>query len=382
MENIKVNISELKNIVSKINLAVEKTKLNPKSGWIELESFSEDKMIIKVANYDYYLEAYIPISCENYSDDNKIHATVTAETFIPLVSKLEDEYVEMYEHLNALIFKAKKSEYTFPIIKELGVVKSVTSINFNNAGCIRSSIAGKSLASIAETNAKGLIDSVFSKEIQQFIYVDEIGAITFTENIYINPFNASSPFKFLLNGTQAKLLQVFDKYDDVEISVENVENYEQAVKVKFTVNNLTLTLITQSKQTTDKFPSIKLRELSNAVSETHIILDKKALDKALARLMVFDKKFDITVMNYSKLVFGENSLKLISIKNKNYEEIAYDSSTNAFEHESMIRFADLVNQLKAINTPKIDISYGDSPAIVINGNIKQLIPEIQEVQRS
>ena len=382
MENIKINISELKKVVSKINLAVEKTKLNPKSGWIELESLSSDKMIIKVANYDYYLESYIPIFCEEYDDDSKIHATVTAETFIPLVSKLEDEYVDVCERLNALIFKTSKSEYTFPIIKELGVVKSVTPIKFNTVGCTRNILTGKMLSSIADTNAKGLIDSIFSKEIQQFIYVDNNGAITFTENIYINDFNQLGDFKFLLNATQAKLLQVFGDYDDVEILVENVENYEQSIKVKFVVDNIELIMITQSKEMTDKFPAIKLRELASAVSETHAIIDKKQLDKALARLMVFDKKFDINVMNYSKLVFGEDSLTLVSIKNKNYEVIPYKEGTNTYEHESMIRFADIVNQLKAINTPTIDISYGDSPAIVINGNIKQLIPEIQEVTRS
>lgn len=382
MENIKINISELKKVISKINLAVEKTKLNPKSGWLELESLSDSRMVVKVANYDYYLEAFIPIFCDDYNDNSRIHATVTAETFIPLVSKLESDYVEITERLNALILKTDKSEYTFPIIKELGIVKTIKPINFNGNNCSVGILTGKNLASIATANAKGLIDSTFAKEIQQFIYVDNNGAITFTENIYINDFNKLGDFKFLLNATQAKLLQVFDSYDDVEIMVENVESYEQGIKVKFGVDNLTLVMITQSRQMTDKFPAIKLRELSGAVSKTHVIINKKKLDKALSRLMVFDKKFDISVMNYSKLVFGESSVKLVSIKNKNYEEIPYEECSNAFEHESMIRFADIVNQLKAINTNKIDISYGDSPAIVINGNIKQLIPEIQEVQRS
>ena len=50
---MRVNISELKNIVAKMNLAIEKTKLNPKSGWIELESFEDNTMTLKVSNYDY-----------------------------------------------------------------------------------------------------------------------------------------------------------------------------------------------------------------------------------------------------------------------------------------------------------------------------------------
>ena len=35
---MKLNIQELKDIMTKISLAVEKTKINPKSGWIELET--------------------------------------------------------------------------------------------------------------------------------------------------------------------------------------------------------------------------------------------------------------------------------------------------------------------------------------------------------
>ena len=79
---MRVNISELKNIVAKMNLAIEKTKLNPKSGWIELESFEDNTMTLKVSNYDYYLEAKIPIECDG---SEKIHATVVSDTFVPRV---------------------------------------------------------------------------------------------------------------------------------------------------------------------------------------------------------------------------------------------------------------------------------------------------------
>ena len=93
--------------------------------------------------------------------------------------------------------------------------------------------------------------------------------------------------------------------------------------------------------------------------------------------MVFDKKFDITVMDYSKIVFHENELELISVKNKNFEKIQYINSQNAIEHESIIRFADLIKQLKAITSKELNISYGSRPAIVINSEIKQIIPEIR-----
>ena len=388
---ISVNVNELKKIIAKLNLAVEKSKLNPKSGWIEIEVRSNHTMLVKVSNYDYFLESTIMYEngTEEANEDGiLIHATVTAETFIPLVSKLEDGSIELEECLNSLVLRTAKSEYTFPIIKEMGKVKSVDKIVFNPTRCTRSSLKGYELASIADKNAKGLMDAVFSRDVQQFVYVDNKGALTYTENIYINDFDGDieegeeEPFQFLLNVTQAKLLKVFEEFGNVNVAVEYTEDYESSFKVEFSVEGvLKMVVITQSKQLTEKFPALRLRKLASAVSETHAILDKKTFEKALNRLMVFDKKFDITVLNYSKFVWGTDSVKLVSIKNHNYEIVPYVSSTNTTEHESIIRFADIVNQLKAINSKEIDISYGDSPAIVINSDgLEQLIPEIRAVE--
>lgn len=380
MSQVIVNVSDLKNVIGKLNLAVEKSKINPKQGWIEME-VSQNVMYVKVSNYDYYFESQLPVQ-----GDCDLHATVTADTFIPLVSKLDSSVgsVELFERLNSLILSTSQSEYTFPIIKELGKVRSVDSVAFNEDGQNKFSMSGKDLCSIAEVNAKGLLDSIFSREIQQFIYVDNLGALTFTENIYINNFQkqGSEEFKFLLNCSQAKLVKVFDGHDDVDLFIET-SPYEKNTHIKLSVaDKLSLVLITQPMQMVDKFPSIKLRKLAQDVSETHAVVDKQQFEKALQRLMVFDKKFDITVLNYSKLVFGKESVKLVSIKNKNYEVVPYKSFSNTSEHESVIRFADIQNQLKAIQSKDIDISYGDSPAIVLNTvGLKQLIPEVISVEQ-
>ena len=381
MFNIKVNILDLKNIVSKLNLAIEKTKINPKSGWIELELIG-DKLSFKVANYDYYLEAII--NSEN-NLNNLFHVTISADTFIPLVSKLDDDYVYISEKFNVVTFTTNSNEYTFPTIKEFGYVKTVDKIDFKSKDTNSSfNLTGSNLASIAEFNAKGLVDSIVSKEIQQFIYVDKIGAITFTENVYINSFsqqvNSYNDAKFLLNCTQAKLLKVFDCFDSVHIDTEMFSN-ESSKKVKFSASDsncsINLVLVVQCDDLTDTFPEIKLRSIAKSVNDTHIIIDKRLLDKALSRLMVFDKKWDITILDYSKICFGKDSMKLVSIKNKNYEKIEYISKQNSFEHESIIRFADLVAQLKAIRAKEIDISYGESAISINSGNFMQLIPEIK-----
>ena len=377
---MKIRIEDLKNVAAKLNLAIEKTKLNPKSGWIEIKK-ENDELILKVANYDYYVNIVLPIDT---NDDEPFHATISSDTFIPLVAKLDCEYATVVETSQAVLLSTDTSEYTLPLIKEMGRVKTIDEISFNEDVAFNTVVFGNDLASIASINARGLVDSLFSKEIQQYIYVDNIGALTFTENMYVNDFEHKNEqkYKFLLNSTQAKLMSIFKGYDEVKLFIMESVEYNSANKIKFKADNLSLTFIVQSQNLTDTFPSIRLRKLAEVSRSTHVVLDKKAIDKALSRLMVFDRKFDITVMNYSKLVFTEKELKLVSIRNKNYEVIPYIKSENAFEHESVIRFADLIKQLKAINSKEVDISYGETPAITINAeDVTQLIPEIRMVEK-
>lgn len=377
---MKLNIKELKELTSKLSLAVEKSKLNPKSGWIELETFNKG-LNFKVSSYDYYLESTITFENEISSED-AFHVTILAETFIPLISKLDAEEITVYEKLNSLIIETDLSSYTFPIIKELGETKSVDVIDFEPTDDKVIELNGDDVASVATVNVKGLVNAVFAKEIQQFIYVDNKGALTFTENMYVNEFanTYSDEFKFLLNITQAKLLEIFSGENKVKLQFECKPAYSDqptlTTKLCLSTDRIKLVLIAQNQDFTEKFPAVKLRLLSENEEHTHVVLNKKLLDRALARLMVFDKKFDITVLDYSKLVFKQDYLELVSIKNKNSEKIPYTSSQNVVEHESIIRFADLINQLKAVTSDDLDISYGSRPAIVINSNIKQIIPEI------
>lgn len=386
INDIKINIQDLKNIVSKLNLAIEKTKINPKAGWIELELLDNKKLSFKVANYDYYLEILINSECVNDSSDT-FHVTISADTFIPLVSKLDDDFVYISEKYNVITFSTCSNEYTFPTIKEFGKVKTIDSILYNVSNENSFTLSGTEVSSIADSNAKGLIDSIVSKDIQQFIYVDCNGAITFTENVYLNTFksrpvqnNLTNYTKFLINCTQAKLLKVFDQFEEVNVRVE-LFSEASSKKVKLTssdsICSVSLILVVQSDDLTETFPEIRLRSIANKISSTHIVLDKRKLDKALSRLMVFDKKWSSTVLDYSKICFYDDHIKLVSIKNKNFEKIEYTSSSNAIKHESIIRFADLVTQLKAIKSKEIDISYGEYAISINSGNLVQLIPEIR-----
>jgi len=371
---LRIVTDDLKNFASKINLAIEKSKINPKAGWVELIVVDEN-LKLQVANFDYSLEAKIP--CEFISGTD-FDVTVVADQFIPLISKLDSKYVDLVIQNNALNIKTESNSYMLPLIREAGETKQLDMIQFNTLTADSINVSDDILYSIATTNVKGLLESIYSSDIQQFIYMDEKGAITFTENIYINYYKneLEKPFKILLNTTQAKLLKAFLGEKSIKLYVEPNYSYESPKRACIESENVKLNMVVQSQENIDRFPSIRLRELSDRVQSTHVIVDRKVLDKALARLMIFDKKFDATVLNCSKIVFEPNQMKLISILNNNYEIVPYVHCEEPVDREFIIRFADLVKQIKVITSKEIDISYGETPALVLNSEIKQLIPEV------
>lgn len=380
-----LNIKDLKKLVSKISIAVEKSKINPKSGWIEIMTL-DNKLVFKVSNSDYYLTASIDIKDNNCGDN--IHVTLLAETFIPLISKLDCEEIELSEVLNSLVLKTSTNSYTFPLIKELGKTKILDEIKFCSNEDFVANLNGDDLASVAEINSKGLVSAICARPVQSYIYIDNLGAITYTENIYINSFKypyVGNNFKILLTYTQSKLLDIFSGIDNVYIEFEHLPTFNESPtrtnKVKFYTDSIMLIVIAKDMDITETFPSIRLRQNVDFNSDSHVVVDKKLLDKALSRLMIFDKVFDASILDYSKIIFKSDELELVSIKNKNIERVPYIRSTNVIEHESMIRFDDIVKQLKAVTDKELDISYGTKPAIVFNCAVKQLIPEIRLIER-
>jgi len=361
-------------------MGLEKSNVNPSASWIELES-DNDIIVIKIANSDYFLKSHV----KNYSENtDSIHATIDSNTFVNIVAKLDVEDIEIHVENNALILTTKNNQYTFPIIKENGVDFVLKEIDFSIENEKNLTLTGKDLESVADSNAQGFVDATFSKEIQQYIFVDNIGALTFTDNIYINNFNAPSEVEFsaLLNVMQAKLLKMFSSSEVVNVTVgDSVPSGVKKIKLVSESPNIVLVLNTQSQQTVNQFPAEKIRSLSVGSDNTHVVLNKSKLEKALNRLMVFDKKFDITVLDYSKFVFEKNKVKLISVKNHNFEILEYDfpceNVDEDFQYNAIIRFADMLNQLKAIQSESIDVSFGNGKAIVINSTIKQIIPEIK-----
>lgn len=372
---VNVDISRLKAVAAKLNAVIEKSKINPKAGWVELET-SGKELLFKASNYDYYFCANMPVEA---LEGASLHCTVSADTFIPLVAKLEEKAANLSVGPNVLLVTTGSSEYSFPLLKEAGQVKRIEEIPFIDKGAESFTVPSKVLRSVAELNTRGIVSAEVCRDIQRYIYVDGKGAITFTDSVYLNDFSGDyGQFRFLLTVSQAKLLSILAGDGDATILLREGVSEASPLGVKVIGEGFFLVFCTQPPEKVMQFPAIRLRGLADMGSESHVILDKKSLEKALTRLMVFDKKWDASVLNYSQLEFSENALKLVSVRSKNYEILTYKSSVSPEKRVVILRFADLLQQIKLLTSKEVDISYGTSPAIVINApEMKQLIPEIR-----
>ena len=372
---VNVDISRLKAVAAKLNAVIEKSKINPKAGWVELET-SGKELLFKASNYDYYFCANMPVEA---LEGASLHCTVSADTFIPLVAKLEEKAANLSVGPNVLLVTTGTSEYSFPLLKEAGQVKRIEEIPFIDKGAESFTVPSKVLRSVAELNTRGIVSAEVCRDIQRYIYVDGKGAITFTDSVYLNDFSGDyGQFRFLLTVSQAKLLNILAGDGDATILLREGVSEASPLGVKVIGEGFFLVFCTQPPEKVMQFPAIRLRGLADMGSESHVILDKKSLEKALTRLMVFDKKWDASVLNYSQLEFSENALKLVSVRSKNYEMLTYKSSVSPENRVVILRFADLLQQIKLLTSKEVDISYGTSPAIVINApEMKQLIPEIR-----
>ena len=77
---------------------------------------------------------------------------------------------------------------------------------------------------------------------------------------------------------------------------------------------------------------------------------------------------------------GADSVKLVSPKYHSFEIVKYEKAENANEYSAMLRFDEVINQLKATPSSTVDISYGNGKTVIFNSDIKQIIPEQKRVE--
>lgn len=365
-------IDELKDVCSIILTAVDSSIESIINETLELK-IENNQFTLNVTNREYYVKVKLGTSSEE-----KFHATVNANLFLRLISKITTDTVELKIENNNLIVVGN-GKYKIPMIYDGTELLVLPEINILNS-TINFPIKADLLKSINKYNTKQLATGTIVDPIQKKYYVDEQGAITFTSGACVNKFTLQEKVNMLLDGKLVKLFNLF-KDEDVNFTLGHdlITDTIIQTKAKFETASVTITAILSGNDSTMKpFPVNAIR---NRVFDTYnysVVLNREEFIQTIDRLLLFPTNYNNRM--YSKLTFNSDQVIVYDSSEENNEAIYYSNEPNIeIVYEAKLDLNDLKSALNSFSSQYITFSFGNSAAVVMFvGNIYYLIPEISD----
>lgn len=361
---------------SKILSAVDSNVLSAVTETLELKG-SENLFTMAVTNREYFVEIKIETTIEE-----SFHATVNANLFLKLISKVTSETIELNTDSNSLFVKCN-GDYKIPLIYDGDSLLELPRINIENVTEVVD-VDSSVLRSIVTYNSKELQKGTISKPIQRLYYVDDKGAVTFTTGACVNKFESGLKSVLLLNDKLVKLFRLF-KDTKIKLTVGHNKISEDAVvtAVMFEAPGITISaLLNCDDSMAVNYPVEGIRSRANTVYPYTISINKDMLTQAIDRLMLFSQatsKSDLS-LSIIKLDFSTNSVVVSDRADINKEEVVYSKAAEGLDnYVAFIDSSDLTKTLASCNNQLVSISFGNNQAFVVTeGLVKWVIPECQE----
>lgn len=370
---ITLKTSLIKEIASKISKGVTKENLTRTAEMLEIKA-SKDGLVLAVTNTQFYLA--IKLNLESVVED--LHATIDADTFIKLIQKTTTDEIELSLQENYLLFKGN-GEYKFPLeIQTNGEMRILPTIEVEEGSTFE--INGDTLYYVNLFCGQELTGEVTVDTAQKYYYLDNKGAITFTESPYLYNFSINTDEKLLLTERLAGLFSLF-KGQKVLVTVCNeAENNIYQKKIKLESDNIKLTSFIPPDTLVEKYPAQRCRELQENPYPGKISLNRLELLNAIERLSIFNNKA-LNVLNADmvKASFTVDGVYLESLINTNKEFISYTEKHSVYNYNCYINIRQLQRHVKTGNTATIDVSYGNDLCIMfVKDSFVQIIPEMEQ----
>jgi DNA polymerase III sliding clamp (beta) subunit (PCNA family) len=337
---------------------------------LELEA-KDNILTLNVTNKEYYVSVKVPLDI-----DVKLHAVVNAQLFLNLISKITTGNLEITIGDNALIVKAN-GNYKIPLIFESDIIVALPKIdiiNVTNTFTIKNTI----LQSILKYNTKELLKSGGASPVQKLFYIDEKGAITFTNGACVNNFTLDQKVVLTLTEKIVKLFKLF-KSENINFSVgyDKLDSGILVQKVCFNDDHVSLTvIITTKEELIIKFPVQSIRKWVDDKYDYVVTLDRISLLDSIGRLSLFSKKG--SDLGFTNMVFDVSGVTVFDSKKENNEEIPYVNNVSQLKtpYEARFNTNDFKLTLEASEGQYIVMHFGNHRAVVIKRNeINNIIPE-------
>ena len=364
-------IDELKDVCGVILAAVDSSIDSVINETIELK-VENNQFTLNVTNREYYVKVKLGISSEE-----EFHATVNANLFLKLISKITTDTVELkIDDTNLIVIG--NGRYKIPMIYDGVNLLTLPEISILNA-TVNFPIKSTVLKSINKYNTKQLSTGTIVNPIQKKYYIDENGAITFTSGACINKFSLQNKVSMLLDSKLVKLFNLFK--DDIDINFtlgydSITENIIQT-KVKFETNIVTITSILSSDDTLiKKFPVSTIRDKVFEDYEYSVVINKEELIQTIDRLLLFPTNYNNRM--YSNLIFEKTQVLIYDSSEENNEAIYYSNESSINDsYKAKLDLNDLKAALSSFSSQYVTMRFGNFSSIVIFvGDIYYLIPEV------
>lgn len=365
----------LQDSCSKILNAVDSNVLSAVSETLEIKC-KDREMSMSVTNKEYFVRIILGTDI-----DEEIHATVNANLFLKLISKVTSETIELTTSENSLLVKCN-GDYKFPLIFDGDKLMELPKIQIENVTetfDVESSI----LHSIVNYNSKELSKGAISKPIQRLYYMDNEGAVTFTTGACVNKFDVDMHSKLLFMDKLVKLFKLFkDSKVKVTVGHNNLSEDVVVTVVKFETPTITIDAVLNCDDSMiTTFPVSAIRGRANTIYDHNVSINKDILSQAVERLMLFiqtTSKADSS-LSIIKLDFRNNGVVVSDRNGINKEEVPYVNPVEMPENYSaLIDSSSLTKTLASAVNQIVTMSFGNKQAFVLSeGLVKWVIPECQ-----
>ena len=369
-----LNTLDIKNISQIILNAVDNSESSLVTESLEL-IVKNGVLFLNVTNREYYAKVKF-----NLGTNEDFHATVNANLFLKLISKITTEQIEFNIDSNNLIIKGNGT-YKIPLIFEGEQLLTLPEINVENVTS-ELNIDSNILMSILQFNSRQLSTGFIAKPIQRLFYIDDCGAITFTSGACINTFKLDMPIKLLVPQKIVNLFKLF-KGKEVKLIVghSTFENSSLTqTRIKFESDNIELTAILLADD--NRIDSVPVSAIRNSLSENYpysVVMNVDTLLSSISRLMLFVNT-STELFASCKFTFTNDKLEITDLTGENKEIISYDNESHINgTYNASIDLIDLDNILNGYSSSHITFKFGNNKSILIcNGDIVNVIPELIE----
>ena len=364
-----IRCEELQKVCSKILSAVDTS--NNSIITETLEMYTENNYLyMSITNKEYFVKIRLDIQ-----EEIEFNATVSADVFLKLISKMTTETIEFSINNNHLVVKGNGT-YKLPMIYENDALLKLPEIIINNITS-QFDVNKHILNSIVNYNSKELSKKhVISNPVQSMYYIDEKGCITFTTGACVNKFTLPTTIKILLTDKIVRLFKLFS-HDIVHVDYgkDALSNGMILSKIKFYTDDIELTAIINSDDSMiNNVPESAIRTRAFDTYDYSVVINKKMLLNAIDRILLFVNN---TLGFYGKFNFTKDQLTLSNDAGDNSEVIMYENSVdNLADYTAVFDLADLKLIISEIKSDYITMSFGDNQAaVIIDKDIYNIIPE-------